>query len=150
MKLKKIHMYPFTVTFDLLDAGKALHHPNYLIVLERARAAALTLAGLSDMELWKLGYGITVAHVELQYLKPIRLGENVTILTELLDVGSATLEVRQSIVLLENDHKNSFVQSFSRTKDNLIHDAKLRLCCVDLETLRPRRFPDQLKQVMAI
>src|SRR5690348_1584603 len=100
MKLNKIHMYPFVVTFDLLDAGKALHHPNYLIVLERARAAALTLAGFSDMDLWKLGYGLTVAQVESQFLKPIRLGENVTVLTEILELGSATLEVRQSIVPL--------------------------------------------------
>jgi acyl-CoA thioesterase FadM len=88
--------------------------------------------------------------VEANFLKPVRLGENITILTEVLNAGFATLEVKQSIVRLEADHAPSFVDSYNGIRENLIHDCKLHLCCVDLETLRPRRFPEALKQAMEI
>ncbi len=150
MKLNRTHVFPFTINFDLLDAGKALHHPNYLVVFERARAAALRLAGYSDMELWKAGYALTVAHIESQFLKPVLLGENVTVLTRLIEAGAATMAVHQSMIPLSEEHKESFVESYSVKREFLIHECSIKLCCVNLEKMRPRRFPQELVRALEL
>jgi acyl-CoA thioester hydrolase len=94
-----IHLYGLRVYFEDTDAGGVVYHANYLRFAERARTEALRAMGLPHSEMMlQHGMIFVVRHAELDYQRPARLDDWLTIETTSVSVGGASLRLRQRVV----------------------------------------------------
>src|SRR6185437_10123246 len=90
------HRYAVRVYYEDTDAGGVAYHATYLRFAERARTEALRDAGIPHAELLqRFTLMFVVRHVEVDYLRPARLDDSLTVVTEPLVVGGATVTLRQ-------------------------------------------------------
>jgi acyl-CoA thioester hydrolase len=121
------HSFPIRVYFEDTDAGGMVYHANYLRWAERARTEALREAGLPHQELVEReGAILVVRRVEVEYVRPARLDDAVTVETRVLAVRGATL------VLDQRARKDGADLAVMR----------VGLACLDRAGLRPRRIPE--------
>jgi acyl-CoA thioester hydrolase len=90
------HAQHIRVYYEDTDAGGVMYHATYLRFAERARTEALRDAGLphADM-LAQHGVMFMVRRLDLEYLRPARLDDLVTVTTESLSVTGARVTLRQ-------------------------------------------------------
>lgn len=158
MKYKKIHKYHCTASFDLLDPGNVVYHPNYLVLCDRARTEALAQSGYSFQELWGDGYALALRRNVSEYFKPICMGPPLLILTTTEEATGTSLKIRQRILLEEgNQH---LVQNYFRDQSsfcdeprgidksiewkNIFYEVELLLVCVQMKLIKPARIPKKL------
>lgn len=93
-----MHRYGLRVYFEDTDTGGFVYHANYLRFAERARTEALRAMGLPHSEMM-LHHGIifVVRHAELDYQRPARLDDWLTIETSTVSVGGASLRLSQRV-----------------------------------------------------
>jgi acyl-CoA thioester hydrolase len=92
------HRYAVRVYYEDTDAGGVVYHATYLRYAERARTEALRDLGIPHAEL--LGRHtlmFMVRRIEVDYLRPARLDESLTVVTEPLAVGGASVQLRQDV-----------------------------------------------------
>jgi acyl-CoA thioester hydrolase len=93
-----VHRYGLRIYFEDTDAAGLVYHANYLHFAERARTEALRAMGLPHSEMMlQHGMIFVVRHVELDYQRPARLDDWLTIETTTLSVGGASVRLRQRI-----------------------------------------------------
>ncbi len=116
------HRYRLRVYFEDTDAGGIVYHANYFRYAERARTEALRDAGIPHSELVRdFGQMFVVRRGEIDYLRPARLDEVLTVVTEPISIGGASLMLRQ-------DCRNADGENCARLV--------LRLACVTIGGLR--------------
>jgi acyl-CoA thioester hydrolase len=121
------HSFPLRVYFEDTDAGAMAYHATYLRWAERARTEALREAGMPHQEMMELHNAILVVRrVEVEYVRPARLDDLVTLETRVLAVRGATL------VLDQRARKDGADLAVMRVE----------LACLDRAELRPRRIPE--------
>jgi YbgC/YbaW family acyl-CoA thioester hydrolase len=155
MILNKTHLYTCEIPFDWLDPGAVVYHANYLVLLDRARTAGLSTTGYSFSDFWKDGYALVVRKVTLDYLKPIRMGQYVTVLSQLKEYSSTSLYVTQTVISKENMREEWKGKSFIDGIPNLdpkeiLHQMEVHLVSVQLESLRPVRIPQRLMEALEL
>jgi acyl-CoA thioester hydrolase len=127
------HSFPLRVYFEDTDAGAMAYHATYLRWAERARTEALREAGLPHQELMERhGAILVVRRVEVQYVRPARLDDAVTVETRVLAVRGATL------VLDQRARKDGADLAVMRVE----------LACLGRSDLRPRRIPEPWRTAM--
>ncbi len=91
------HRYTVRIYYADTDTGGVVYHGTYLALAERARTEMLRDQGrphaamLADHD-----RHFMVRRVNLEYLRPARLDDMLTITTELLGQTAATLSLRQA------------------------------------------------------
>ena len=94
------HRHDVRVYFEDTDAGGVVYHARYLGFAERARSEALRDAGVPHSELVRDGGLIfVVRRVKIDYLRPARLDDILTIATEPTHLGAATATMRQEFTV---------------------------------------------------
>ena len=93
MKYLQTHVFPLTIDFDLLDAGNVVHHPNYLVLCERARSKALDDVNYSHGQLLKEQTSFVLTETHSKYLKPALLGQKLSVLTKTLNFSIGLCEI---------------------------------------------------------
>ena len=127
------HSFPLRVYFEDTDAGGMAYHATYLRWAERARTEALREAGLPHQEMMERHNAILVVRrVEVEYVRPARLDDAVTLETRVLAVRGATL------VLDQRARKDGADLAVMRVE----------LACLDRAELRPRRIPEPWRTAM--
>jgi acyl-CoA thioester hydrolase len=92
------HRYTLRVYYEDTDAGGVVYHASYLRYAERARTEALRDLGIPHAALTaEYGLMFVVRRIKVDYLRPARLDESLTIVTEPLVVGGASLVLRQEV-----------------------------------------------------
>lgn len=132
--LNQVHPHAFNVRiyYEDTDAGGIVYHASYLRFAERARTEALRELGLPHAEMAsRHGLALVVKRLEVEYAKPARLDDLVTIRTIIRRV-SAVLELDQDALLGEER----------------LAAMKVRLVCVDAATMRPRPVPEPWRSVL--
>lgn len=90
--------FEIRVYWEDTDAGGVVYYANYLKFAERARTEALRNVGIVQAELLHdHGIAFVVRHAGIEFLKPARLDDLLTIETDLTDIGSASLTLRQTV-----------------------------------------------------
>ena len=120
---------PVRVYWEDTDAGGVVFYANYLKFFERARTEWLRHLGFSQEALrTQQRLMFVVADTALQYRAPARLDDllHITALPE--PAGRASLVVHQQ----------------AWRGDTLLTEGRIRIGCVDADTFRPRRMPDEL------
>jgi acyl-CoA thioester hydrolase len=120
------HRYDLRVYYEDTDAGGIVYHANYLRFAERARTEALRALGIPHAVLVRDHHRMfVVRRVKLDYLRPARLDEPLSVLTDPRALGAASIRLRQDIVGAEG----------------VCAAALIDLACVSTETGRPARIP---------
>lgn len=125
-----IHQMNLHIYYQDTDAGGIVYHSKYLDFAERARSELLFDMGLSNTKLIEQGVAFVLRQVHIDYRKPARLDELITVQTVVTDIKNASMEMEQSFV----------------RGDETLVVIRLQLAFVNPENLRPVRIPSDLKE----
>jgi acyl-CoA thioester hydrolase len=99
------HKIKISVRFSDLDALRHVNNAAYLSYLEEARIAYFN--DVLDLPRNSLNIGAIIARIEIDYLRPIVLGDEVEILTRVSKIGNKSIDVEHLLILVregENSH----------------------------------------------
>ena len=115
------------VYYEDTDAAGVVYYANYLRYLERARTEWLAAAGVTLRAL-KIEHNVVfvVHRLEIDYRRPARLGDSLTVTLAPIEQSRVRLVVAQQIL----------------RKDELIASARVTLACLDTRTWRPVVIPE--------
>lgn len=132
-----IHSIRKRVYYDDTDGGGVVYHARYLNYLDHARSDFLLRLGFSLQNLLEEhGIFFAVTGVELRYLRPARLSDELEVTAELANFSQAALSFRQSVLRL-NDNKTESEPLLVGTVD---------LACLDSVRFKPVRIPKPLRE----
>lgn len=120
--------WPVRVYYEDTDVSGVVYHANYLRWFERARTEWLRARGLGQ-EALRVEHGIafTVAGLEIAYLRPARLDDELEVVTVIEQAKRASLVFAQTL----------------RAPDGApLAQARVRVGCVDAANFRPCALPD--------
>jgi acyl-CoA thioester hydrolase len=127
------HRYLFRIYYENTDAGGVVYHANYLRYAERARTEALRDAGIPHAALVeRFGMMFMVHRAEIDYVRPAVLDELLVVETETMDVGGATVLLRQTI----------------RGSNGVCATLRIKLACVRIDGNKPARIPPEWRNGM--
>jgi YbgC/YbaW family acyl-CoA thioester hydrolase len=89
---------PMDVYYFDTDAGGVVHNIAYLRMIEIARSQLAASLGWTLEEMARTGLVAVVARTEIDYLKPARLGDSLTIRAELAALEKVRMFIRFEIV----------------------------------------------------
>jgi acyl-CoA thioester hydrolase len=123
------HLYGVRVYYEDTDLSGITYHANYLRWFERARSDLLRMLEIDQRAAIEAGEGAyTVSAINLKYLRPAKLDDDVVIETICTELGAASCRM----------HQIARRQSLSGEED--LCEAALRVGFISLEG-RPRRQP---------
>jgi len=117
------------VYYEDTDAGGVVYYANYAKYLERGRTEWLRALGLQHTQLAAASQRVfVVTRLSLQYRKPARLDDMLTVHTRIAHLGRASLDFAQSV----------------QCGGELLCDAVVQVACVHAQTFRPAALPVEL------
>jgi acyl-CoA thioester hydrolase len=130
--VKPFHL-PIRVYYEDTDAGGVVYYANYLKFMERARTEWLRRLGFEqDALLDELGVLFAVSRAEVDYLRPARFNELLTVESTLAEVRKASL---------------TFAQAIRREgEDAVLAKGLVRVVCVDAGRFRPTPIPAAIRE----
>ena len=125
--------FPLRVYYEDTDAGGVVYHSQYLNFMERARTEALRSTGFEqDIMREQMGVLFVVHRMEIDFKKPARFNEQLTVKTELVELGRSLLRFNQQIL---------------RDNEPLIQ-AKVNVVCIDAIKFKPVSIPVTIKNTL--
>ena len=129
-----VFAFPVRVYWEDTDAGGVVFYANYLKFFERARTEWLRAAGVGQQQLREdTGTMFVVAEVSTRYLSAARLDDMLSITVQIEEQGAASMVIAQE----------------AWRGDTLLAQGRIRIGCVQAETLKPCRIPKQVLQAIA-
>ena len=130
---QSIHHYSFRVYYEDTDAGGVVYHANYLRYAERARTEALRDAGIPHADLvQRFSLMFMVHRAEIDYVRPAMLDDLLVVETETMDVGGATVLLRQTV----------------RGPNQICATLRIKLACVRIGENRAARIPPEWREAL--
>jgi acyl-CoA thioester hydrolase len=121
--------WPARVYYEDTDASGVVYHAVYLKYFERARTEWLRAMGFSQQGLrGRLDVVFTVANLEIDFLRPARLDDELEITVIVAELRRASLHFQQ-------------VLTRKGERDTPLARAKVRVAAVDVGTFRPCALP---------
>lgn len=121
--------WPVRVYWEDTDAGGVVYHASYVRFMERARSEWLRAGGIDQSALReRTGLAFMVRSMELDFLKPALLDDELRVSVEVRERRSASI---------------LFAQSIRRADGTELVRALVRVACVDLNRMAPARIPDE-------
>ena len=125
-----LHLYAVRVYYEDTDLSGIVYHANYLRWFERARSDVLRLLGIDQRAAIEAGGGAyAVADVQLRYLRPALLDDDIVIHTRCSELKAASVRMEQA----------------AKRDGETICTAQLRVGFVGLDG-RPRRQPEAWRE----
>jgi acyl-CoA thioester hydrolase len=128
-----IFSWPTRIYWEDTDAGGVVYHARYVAFMERARTEWMRALGYGQ-ERMRQDHGLVFAvrSMQLDFLKPARLDDA-------LSVSAVLLRCRRASLL--------FAQSVRREGEVLL-TAEVRIAALDASDFRPRGMDDALYDVL--
>jgi acyl-CoA thioester hydrolase len=93
------HHFALTVYFEDTDTAGIVYYANYLKFMERARSDMLRAASVDQRAAQEAGEGVyAVAEVNIRYLRPARLGDDLLVLSTVEQVRAASVVIHQRVM----------------------------------------------------
>ncbi|CAG0959022.1 4-hydroxybenzoyl-CoA thioesterase [Rhodocyclaceae bacterium] len=125
--------FPVRVYYEDTDTAGVVYYAGYLRFLERGRTEWLRALGVGQFRLaQEAGIVFAVRSLNIEYLKPARLDDVLTVLTELTLPGRAQVTLKQRI---------------ERDGETLV-EASVRIACLNTKTMKPAALPAALRNKM--
>lgn len=114
------------------DHAGVLWHGTYFNWLEEARINALSKAGLNYINLTKKGFELPVIDLSIKYIKPLYLGDNITI---------------ESLFYIDKSPKIKIISQFISHNKKVITIAEVNLVLVNKDNFSIiRKRPDFISE----
>ncbi len=127
------HTLAVRVYYEDTDAGGIVYHARYLAFAERARTEAMRDGGAAHDELaTRHGLIFVVRRAEMDYLRPARLDDLVVVTTEMVALGGASMQVRQSFAVGAES----------------VGVLRIKLACIRRADGRPARIPERWRAAL--
>jgi acyl-CoA thioester hydrolase len=129
----RTHRLPVRVYYEDTDAAGLVYHARYLHFMERARTEMLRAAGSDHPKLMaEEGLAFAVRRLAIEFLRPARLDDLLTVETVMTGFTGARIELSQRVL----------------REGAPVTDGTLTLVCID-RSGRARRIPAQLLAAFA-
>jgi len=93
------HHFVLRVYFEDTDLTGVVYHANYLRFMERARSDMLAAAGIDQRAAHEAGEGAyAIASLQMHYRAPARLGDELTVVSRLLRLRAASVDIHQRVM----------------------------------------------------
>ena len=90
------HLYAVRVYYEDTDLSGITYHANYLRWFERARSDLLRMLNIDQRDAIEAGEGAyAVSEINLKYLRPAKLDDDVLIETTCTELGAASCRMHQ-------------------------------------------------------
>lgn len=126
--------WPVRVYIEDTDAGGIVFHARYLHYMERARTEWVRSCGVTLRAGMAQNTSYVVQRLSIHYGAPAVLDDELTVTAEPVAFGRVWMEFRQR-VLRAGDQK-------------LLCEASVRVACIALDSGRPRRLPDNMRELL--
>jgi acyl-CoA thioester hydrolase len=124
---------PVRVYYEDTDTAGVVYYANYLRFLERGRTEWLRALGVGQQRLAEeSGIVFAVRSLNIEYLRPARLDDQLAVLTELTLAGRAQVTLKQWI---------------ERGGETLV-EATVRVACLDAKRMKPAALPAEIRRKM--
>ncbi|VAX13506.1 Tol-Pal system-associated acyl-CoA thioesterase [hydrothermal vent metagenome] len=121
-------LWPVQIYYEDTDAGGVVYYANYLKFMERARTEWLRSLGLEQDELIARESVIfAVRSVQVDYLRPARFNDALTVSAEVVEQGRASLIFKQ-VIRKNND-------------DTILCQGRIKIASLDCNSFKPRPLP---------
>ena len=121
----------YRVYWEDTDAGGVVYYANYLKFMERCRTEWLRALGVDQHRMRvERQLQFAVVDMQVQFLRPAVLDDEVVVTAELQRLTGATIEFKQAVY----------------RGDSQLISAGTRVACLDSATLKPRAIPKDLFQ----
>lgn len=129
------HRLPVRVYYEDTDFSGIVYHANYLRYMERGRTDYLRLLGIEHRQLFESagagsGFALVVRSMRLEFLRPARMDDVLTVETTPRTVRGASVTLQQRVL----------------RDDALLVDAEVRVAFVSGG--RAQRLPAALREAM--
>ncbi|MBU4377139.1 MAG: acyl-CoA thioesterase [Candidatus Omnitrophica bacterium] len=114
------------------DSGGVVYYGRYLDFFEEGRTELLREKGIEVAEYLKRGVGFAVVRAEIDYKRPARYGEEISVITRIEDVGRASIRFFQEI----------------KKDDTTLTIATIILACIGSD-FKPKLVPDDMKKALS-
>jgi len=95
----RTHRFPLRVYFEDTDAAGIVYYANYLRFMERARSDLLLALNVDQRAALESGEGVyAVADVAIKYRRPAKLGDDLMVLTDILEIRAASVLIHQRVM----------------------------------------------------
>jgi acyl-CoA thioester hydrolase len=121
--------WPVRVYWEDTDAGGIVYYANYLKFMERARTEWLRAIGIEQGPLQQQGLIFVILDTQVEYRRPARYGDALTVTASIREHTRATL---------------SFTQEVLRGDAELLVTGAIRVACLDALTYKPKGLPKLL------
>ena len=123
------HCCPIRVYYEDTDAAGIVYYANYLKFAERARTELMRDAGSSHSEMMEtFDTAFAVSRCEVDYLKPARLDDLLSVETRVIEMGGAVVRLDQRI----------------QRGGELLVRLNIRIACLNRKG-RPQRLPEPVR-----
>ena len=120
------YLFPLRVYYEDTDLSGIVYHANYLKFCERARSELLLDLGIDQRSAAEAGEGhYAVAEANIRFLRPARLGDDLTVETHAVELRAASVRLSQRVL----------------RAGECLAEIAIRVGFIDREG-RPRRQPD--------
>lgn len=122
------YRHPVRVYYEDTDAGGVVYHANYLRFMERSRTDWLRELGFEqDALMQDPGIVFAVRRVEIDYLKPARFNDALTVVARVAEHRRTTIMFEQEI-LRDSD-------------DTILSRGRILVVCINAKNFRPAALP---------
>lgn len=135
--------WPVRVYYEDTDNGGVIYYANYLKFMERARTEWLRARGVEQDRLaQQQGLIFAVRSAQLDYLKPGRFNQLLSVSVAVAQTGRASLSFDQRVMLV---NENSLLTE-GEADGLLLCQGKIKIACLDASSLKPRAIPISIRQ----
>ena len=127
MMIGREHHLGVRIYYEDTDFTGLVYHANYLRYFERGRSDLLRVLGVGHALLHAQGVAFVIARMEIDFRRPARIDDALTVVTTYERMTGVRLDARQRIFRGED----------------LLCGAQVHAACIDLAG-RPRRAPAEL------
>ena len=106
------HKINLSVRFADLDAMRHVNNATYLSYLEEARIAYFN--DILKLPANNLDFGAVVARIEINYIQPIVLGDELEISTRVSKLGNKSTDVENLIAVVKNGNKTIAAEALTK------------------------------------
>ncbi len=122
----------YRVYYEDTDAGGIVYHANYLRFCERSRTEYLRDLQVSQSDLVRDEKLIfVVRRCEIDYLFPAKLDDLIEVTSEVTKTSATSLIMHQEV----------------KKDDKVLAAMDVVIVCIDSETYRPKKIPENLKEL---
>ena len=132
-----VFQWPVRVYYEDTDSGGVVYYANYLRFMERARTEWMRALGFEqDRLIREEGIVFAVRSANVEFLRPARFNDLLTVMTKLQRRGRASLTFAHSI---SREHEES----------RPCCTGEVKVACVNADTFRPQPIPETLMKEIA-